>query len=286
MKASACGTLRLVVLVATAVAAACGGEPAETRVRLRLSYDIGDTLHYDYTATGTVIGPDSAPSSGTVTESYERHMRVDEVATDVTPRGHYLLAWTYHLPPDTGQAGKAEAGMPTEFTVNVEITPQGRIVDVRNVETAKPLFGDLNFRTYLEQTQPVFPDRPLKVGDSWTQEVKVLSPEAEPVVTSSTYILESLRQEESEPTAVIAFDGDVYLPVVYESENGEEEGLRSVEERVGVRGRMFFAHERGMIRRVESTAEATLTKVSFREGQAVRQELHINQESILRLVDP
>lgn len=286
MKSYAYGILQLVLLSTAIAAAACGNGREEQRVRLRLRYDVGDTLHYDYAATGTVVGPDSAPSTDTVTESYERKMRVDEVATDVTPRGHYLLAWTYHVPPDTEHAGKPEAGMPTEFTVNVEITPQGRIVDVRNVETAKPLFGDLDFRTYLEQTQPVFPDRPLKVGDSWTQEVKVLSPAAEPVVTSSTYVLEGLRQEDSEPTAVIAFDGDVYLPVVYEPDDVANEGLRSVEERIGVRGRMFFAHERGVVRRVESTAQATLTKVSFRDGRAVRHELQINQESTLRLVDP
>lgn len=262
---------------------ACGDARSEDpRVRLRLRYEVGDTLGYEYVATGTVTRPDSSGVDGTTSESYERNMRIEEVATEVTPRGNYMLAWTYHVPPDTMHGGRE---VPSQFTIGVEITPQGRVVDVRNVETAKPFFGDLDFRTYLEQTQPVFPDRPLKVGDSWTQEVKVLSPEAEPVVTSSTYVLESLSQEGGEPTAVIAFDGDVYLPTTYEPADSAE-GLRSVEERIGVRGRMFFAHERGAVKRVDSSAQATLTKTSFHLGQPDRRELQITQESTLRLVDP
>ncbi|HUP02013.1 MAG TPA: hypothetical protein VM737_10890 [Gemmatimonadota bacterium] len=270
----------LLVAVLAGALAACTESPAESGVRLRLRYEIGDTLHYEYVATGTVTMPDSA---GPVTESYERRLRVDEVATDATPRGNYMLAWTYHLTHDT--LGSATA-VPMQFTVHVEISPQGKIVNVENVETARPLFGDLDFRTYLEQTQPVFPERPLTVGDSWTQEVKVLSPQAEPVITSSTYVLEALRSEAGELIAVIAFDGDVYLPVVYESDGeDEDEELRSVEERIGVRGRMFFAHERGLVRRVDSDAQATMTKISFRADRPIRREIEITQESTLRLID-
>lgn len=265
--------------------AACSDDtPDDARVRLRFHYDIGDTLHYEYATSGTVVRPDSTATGGTATETYDRRMRIEEVATAVTPRGNYMLAWTYHLPPDT--AG-AEVEIPMRFTLNVEITPQGRIVDVQNFETAKPFFGDMDFRAYLEQTQPVFPERPLAVGDSWTQEVKVLTPEAEPVVTSSTYVLEGLRAEGDESMAVIAFDGDVYLPTVYEpAERGTGQEPHSVEERIEVRGRMLFAHGPGIVRRVEASAQATLTRTFFRGGDPQRREMQIDQQSTLRLIQP
>ncbi len=247
---------------------------------LRLRYQVGDTLYYEYTANGTATYPDTVTAEKT-TKTYERHLRVDEVATDVTPGGNYLLAWTYHLPAKVEDGVERE---PSDITIYLEISPQGRIIDVTNLETAKTVFHDMDFRTYLEQTQPVFPERALKIGDSWTQQVKVLSPEAEPVVTTSNYVLEDLTEEDSEPIAIIAFDGDVYLPNA--PEKGDDPSTVSAEERIRVRGRMYFAHERGQTVRVETKAEAEITRLTVEDGSVARRSIEIKQQSHLRLVDP
>jgi hypothetical protein len=183
----------LALLVTASCLTGCREAPEEPQVALRLQYQVGDTLYYEYTANGTATYPDTVTADKT-TKTYERNLRVDEVATDLTPSGNYLLAWTYHLPARVEDGVEAEPG---DFTINLEISPQGRIIDVTNLETAKTLFHDMDFRTYLEQTQPVFPERALKIGDSWTQQVKVLSPEAEPVVTTSNYVLEDLTEATS-----------------------------------------------------------------------------------------
>ena len=274
-------TKQLVALLVTASCLnGCQEAPEEPQVALRLHYQVGDTLHYEYTANGTVTYPDSVTADKT-TKTYERHLRVDEVATDVTPSGNYLLAWTYHLPAEAGEVADSE---PRDITINLEISSQGRIIDVTNVETAKPVFGDMDFRTYLEQTQPVFPERALRIGDSWTQQVKVLSPESEPVVTTSNYVLENLTEDDGEPIAVIAFDGNVYLPTA--PEKGEGSGAVSSEERIRVRGRMYFAHERGQTVRVETNAEAQLTRVAVEGGSMERRSLEIEQQSSLQLIEP
>ncbi len=274
-------TKQLVALLVTASClTGCREAPEEPQVALRLHYQVGDTLHYEYTANGTVTYPDSV-TAGKTTKTYKRHLRVDEVATDVTPSGNYLLAWTYHLPAKVDEAAESK---PRDITINLEISSQGRIIDVTNVETAKPLFGDMDFRTYLEQTQPVFPERGLRIGDSWTQQVKVLSPEAEPVVTTSNYVLENLTEDDGEPIAVIAFDGDVYLPTA--PEKGEGSSAVSSEERIRVRGRMYFAHERGQTVRVETNAEAQLTRVAVEGGSVERRSLEIEQQSSLQLIEP
>lgn len=258
----------------------CEREREAPEVQLRLHYDVGDTLHYEYRVEGTVTRPDSVAGTEPLTEPYERWMRIDEVATDLTARGNYLLAWTYHLPPDTAAAARP----PEALTVHVEITPQGRVMDVGGIETARRLFGDLDFQTYLEQTQPVFPERPLKAGDSWTQEVRVLSPRGETVVTESTYVLERIVQEEGVPVAVIGFDGDVYLPVIYGSAEGGAPAP-SAEERIRARGRIVFAHERGVTLRVETTARATLTRISMEGEEPSRREIQFSQQSVLRIVE-
>jgi hypothetical protein len=255
--------------------AACQRDEAE-RVRLRFEYSEGDTLRYAYHSEGTVTIPDTAAAGGSTTRDYQRTMRIEEVAEEVTPRGHYRLAVTYYLPPDTTSGTPA----PAPITIRLELTPQGKIQSVSGVETAKPLFGDIDFQSYFEQAQPVFPERPLKVGDSWTQEVRVLSPQAEPVVTRSTYVLESLDDR----TAVIAFDGDVYLPVVYEADSLTGRAPQTTEERIRLRGRLHFDRERQVVARVETTAQATVTKVTMGPQGPSRQNIDMSQQSELTLV--
>lgn len=282
-------TIALAVVLALP-AAACSGDAgsAPESVRLRFDYDEGDTLAYEYHASGIATLPDTTEAGEPTEHPFERTLRITEVATDVTPRGHYMLDLVYHLEPDSVES---EKGHPGRIALEVEITSRGRIIDVTGVETAGSLFGGIDFQSYFEQSQPVFPDRALKVGDSWTQEVKVVSPTSEPVVTSSTYVLESLVEEEGRTLAVIAYDGDIYLPVQYparaDSATGEDASVdrtTSIEERISVSGKIYFDHEAGVMRRMESTAEATFTRIGFRDGQPVRRDMRIREESSMRLL--
>lgn len=284
--------IRAFALAATiGVPAACsgGGTEAPAAVRLRFEYTEGDTLAYEYHAEGVAVLPDTTePGGGPVEKPFERSMRITEVATDVTPRGHYVLDLVYHLEPDSVHAAK---GLPDRIELGVEITPQGRIIDVSGVETARPLYGDIDFQSYFEQSQPVFPERALKIGDSWTQEVKVVSPTSEPVVTSSTYVLESVVEEEGRELAVIAYDGDIYLPVRFPAPSdsagggaGNADRTTSVEERISVSGRIYFDHAAGVMRRMDAKAEATFTRIGFREGRPVRRDLRIRESNSMRLV--
>jgi hypothetical protein len=275
----------LALLLAIATTSACGERGAPSEVRLRLEYEEGDTLLYEYHTQGAVTVPDTAEASGRATHPYERHMTVEEAVREVTPRGNYILAWTLHLPQDSSAVHDG-GELPQRVQLTFEITPQGRILSIGGVETARPLFGEIDFQSYFEQSQPVFPERALKVGDSWTQEVKVLSPRSEPVVTSSTYVLERVTEEEGEPVAVIAFDGDIYLPFPYRSSGADTAAAATTaEERIRVRGEMFFALESGRVLRAETEADATLTRVELEDGDPVRREMQIRESSRYSLVN-
>ena len=274
----------LALLLALGPMSACGREGPPSEVRLRLDYEEGDTLVYRYHTEGTVTIPDTSQPSGRLAHPYERNMTVEEAVRDVTPRGNYVLAWTFQLPDDSTKMG---AELPGTVQLTVEITPQGRILSVGGVETARPLFGEIDFQSYFEQSQPVFPDRPLKVGDSWTQEVKVLSPRSEPVVTSSTYVLERIEDQGGEPVAVIAFDGDIYLPFPSRPAGADSTAAPvTAEERIRVKGEMFFAIDSGRVRKVMTDADATLTRVAIEAGEPVREEMQIRETSSYELTEP
>lgn len=272
------------LLLVAASTSACADRGVPSEVRLRLEYEEGDTLRYDYHTEGAVTMPDTADPSGRKTHPYQRNLVVGEAVRDVTPSGNYALAWTFHLPADT--AGQKDAGMPDSVQLMVEITPQGRILSIGGVETARPLFGEIDFQSYFEQSQPVFPERPLKVGDSWTQEVRVMSPRSEPVTTSSTYVLDRVVEEDGGPVAVIAFDGDIYLPFPYRPAGADSAAMTTAEERIRVKGEMFFELETGRVRRVESEADATLTRVEIVGGEPVRREIQIRETSRNELRSP
>lgn len=266
-----------------ALGMACGGSGEPASVRLRLAYEEGDTLRYAYEANGTARLPDSTAPEGYVDRSYERRLTVEEAAVDVTPRGNYVLDLVYRLESEALWRGE---GLPETVSFQVEMTPQGRIVQVSGVETMKPLFGDIDFQSYFEQSQPVFPERPLKVGDSWTQEVRVVSPRAEPVTTTSTYVLESLTEEEGTPLAAISFEGDIYLPVTrMEGDSTDPDGGATVliEERIRVQGRILFDHQRGVVERVETESEATFSRLSTEGETPVRRDVFIRETSSMRL---
>ncbi len=269
-----------------AVLAACGGAPEDSRVQLRLKYTAGDTLVYEYEASGTITLPDTITGSGTIDKPYEQSMTIYEVASEITPRGNFLVTWIFLVNRDT----LIEAGSdhPDHIKFDLELSPQGRIVDLFGVDTAQPLTGEIDFKSYFEQTQPVFPERPLGVGDSWTQEVKVISLQSEPVVTSSTYVLEELMERDGNAIAVIAYDGDVYLPVVFSepsSETSATDGPRSMEQRIESRGRMHFSIDRGIVERVEGRVQAQIIRVGVRDGEPFRRNLELIEETMMRLVE-
>jgi hypothetical protein len=276
----------LLLVLASASISACGERGVPSEVRLRLEYEEGDTLLYEYHIEGTVTVADTSEPSGRATHPYVRNMTVEEAVRDVTPRGNYVLAWTFHLPPDSVAAASGTAEAPGRVQLTVEITPQGRILSIGGVETARSLFGEIDFQSYFEQSQPVFPERPLKVGDSWTQEVKVVSPRSEPVVTSSTYVLDRVTEEGGEPVAVIAFDGDIYLPSPYRPAGADSTAETTAEERIRVKGEMFFALESGRVRRAETEADATLTRIEIEGGEPVRREIQFRESSRYELVRP
>ena len=274
------------LLVVAAPVSACGDRGVPSEVRLRLEYDEGDTLRYDYHTEGAVTMPDTSDPSGRKTHPYQRNLVVEEAVRDVTPSGNYALAWTFHLPSDS-TAEQKDMDLPDSVQLVVEITPQGRILSIGGVETARPLFGEIDFQSYFEQSQPVFPERPLKVGDSWTQEVRVVSPQSEPVTTSSTYVLERIVEEDGEAVAVIAFDGDIYLPFPYRPAGADSAAAATTaEERIRVKGEMYFELETGRVRRVESEADATLTRVEIVDGEPVRREIQIRETSRNELRNP
>ena len=49
---------------------------------------------------------------------------------------------------------------------------------------------------------------------------------------------------------------------------------------------MYFAHERGQTVRVETSAQAEITRVVIKDGSVERRSREIEQQSSLQLIEP
>ncbi|MGH7587294.1 MAG: hypothetical protein ACRELU_01755, partial [Gemmatimonadota bacterium] len=77
-----------------------------------------------------------------------------------------------------------------------------------------------------------------------------------------------------------------YLPVVYEADSLTGQAPQTTEERIRLRGRLHFDRERQIVARVETTAQATVTKVTMGRQGPSRQNIDMSQQSELTLVGP
>ena len=68
---------RLAALILSAASiSACGERGVPSEVRLRLEYEEGDTLLYEYHTEGTVTMPDTSEQSGWRSQPYQRNLIV------------------------------------------------------------------------------------------------------------------------------------------------------------------------------------------------------------------
>jgi hypothetical protein len=99
-------------------------------------------------------------------------------------------------------------------------------------------------KEYYKQYAPVFPAVDVSPGYTWTQTYKVML-EEEPVEASTTYEIKSFVREKGYDCAVIAFDGNIIIPVMVEDKDGIK-SKRGVD-RINVDGVMYFGYKYGIL---------------------------------------
>ena len=74
------------------------------------------------------------------------------------------------------------------------------------------------------------------------------------------------------------------LPVVYEADSLTGQAPQTTEERIRLRGRLHFDRHRRIVARVETTAQATVTKLTMGPQGPTRRNIDMSQQSELTLV--
>jgi len=234
-------TITAFLIVGCILFALLSCDQGEKRVSLQFKFTPDTRLFYKEISKGTakVTENDSVTSDRYAElewtlEWYVRRLLEDTTAEIVETR-------TYRYVAQERDSTKSDTSAHTD-RMTMYMKPNGKVVDL---EPAKTRRGSLSYmKNYLEQGQPVFPQGELAQGYSWTQSTKVILPDG-PIEASTTYEIKSFARERGYDCVVIAYDGNMAIPL----EPMEEKGYQLISgiDRITSSGHLYFAYKEGMI---------------------------------------
>lgn len=140
--------------------------------------------------------------------------------------------------------------------VTYSMAPNGKLyaIELSDTGTAPRVFDSRERREKLfEETQPTYPDRELKPGDTWVQETKVVLDEGT-ITTSNEFSVKGWEKVEDYLCLRIDYKGQTVIP-------HRKQGVKLVD-RGSVKGSLWFAPEEGLlIQQRDSLYTATAREV-------------------------
>jgi hypothetical protein len=229
------------IIVGCILFALASCDQGEKRVSLQFKFSPDTRLFYKEISKGSakVTENDSVTSDRFAElewtlEWYVRRLLEDSTAEIVETR-------TYRYRALEKDSSKSDTSVHSD-EMTMYMKPNGKIVDLERTKTPK---GTLSYlKSYVEQGQPVFPEGELAQGYSWTQSTKVILPDG-PIEASTTYEIKSFARERGYDCVVIAYDGNMAIPL--ESMKEKEYELVSGVDRITSSGHLYFAYKEGMI---------------------------------------
>ena len=144
-----------------------------------------------------------------------------------------------------------------------KVYPNGKFVSLEYL-TKKKLPNLDYMRKYYEQAGPVFPERELSPGDTWTQSTAVVLPDNETLNASTNYKFTSFARENGYDCVVIEYDGNLIIP--FEPHPEDKEQVRGVE-RINTNGIIYFAYKEGItiLQREHLIIDGDYTRIALKE---------------------
>jgi hypothetical protein len=229
------------------VGSACG----ERDTKFTLKFNVGDEYSYELTQDSSTktefMGRKvEMPSSTEITLTQQVKM-VDQGIADIK-----LTYDSFNMEMNVGSK-EIPGTMGDEMvgkSIMMRIRENGEIVEPQGIKSMVTLQGpSSDVSSMFFSLYPIFPDRELKIGESWTQTSEI--PESQMgVAVESKYTFVRKEDRKGYKCAVIDFTTSMNVKV-----KGEE--AMNIEGSGTGKGTCYFAYKKGLI--VESSAELDMT---------------------------
>jgi hypothetical protein len=150
-------------------------------------------------------------------------------------------------------------------TLTFYTKPDGRLVDIEFPEDFGKEIDTSYYRTFYEQAATVFPNRPVKQGETWTHRSMVLLKD-EQVEAFTDYTLRSFAREKGFDCAVIDFEGEMVVPI---NQSPDDTTKRHGVDRTKITGMMYFAYTEGTIISSRERLIQTFDRTYLKNGEWV-----------------
>lgn len=241
-------SLLLIVLLLALASPGC----SQRTVKLAYAAKVGETLRYK--TVYDIVGSTTVPGKGVVPMNMHMETIIAQKVTEVESNDTVVIETTYESA--TVKADGKEIPFPYEDkSFTIVMTKQGKILEVRGLE--KLSLGAINENDYkkmMQELQPEFPDKELRIGDTWSIEKKIELPQGFLEITASS-VLGDFKNIEGFRCAIINTEFSIPLTMQEEKQgikikmSGEEEGT----------GTTYFAVKEGKLVKAEVDISAHFT---------------------------
>lgn len=245
--------------------AACERRP----VKLLWKLEQGKTYVYKNEVTGTwkIEGWEMGERGGPFGNVLTTEMTVESMNADSS----------FHVKEVTKLMREGAGFAPTVVTYSMASNGKIYSLEIRDTGTAPraiPVTRERTEKLY-EETQPTFPDRILRPGDTWVQETKVVL-EERVITTTNEFEVKAWEKAGDYMCLRIDYKGETVVPY-------ERKGLKVVD-KGKVKGSMWFSPEEGLlIQQQDSIYIATARVVP--EGEKPPSTYVVQSSRIYKLVE-
>ncbi|MEZ5359546.1 MAG: hypothetical protein R3F48_12075 [Candidatus Zixiibacteriota bacterium] len=247
------------LVLATVWLASCSTEPQTYLMRSNYS-PVGTT--WEYTLTNQRAG------SVFVDDVFQNEFETKAEASikfetkKINPDGSWLLQednlWSWDEPVnDSGKVTRKTR----KYSYLLTTTPQERITDIKVLEG--PSYpGRLKYiESYYKQMIPVYPDQPVKVGDTWTQKTPIVLPDSSEYTGINVLTIKGTARKNDYDCLIIESKAKGALPVF---DNPETEVVGWGVDWVESNELLYFAINEGIIVHSESKSRLVIERESTR----------------------
>ncbi len=170
-------------------------------------------------------------------------------------------------------------------SMTMKVTKTGKILEVKGLEGLKRLMPQFDIQGMIKQSQPAFPEKKVRIEESWVQKTELPLPQVgKPVTIETKYTLKGFEKIKGYNCARIEAKVDVLLTdLVFDMSLGKPQTeVKMVIDRLSqkMEGMLYFAYKEGKLIKSDQDMDMSMemtTKIK-REGKKTEMKTNMNMK--------
>ena len=270
------GLTALVLSVVFGLLAGCGSQDQVVTLNCKFSPHRKATYRHEAVRNIRILRGDKLSQSFSDTTV----MTIEESVTDTVDisgaKLQSVYSWDEYTPiidDSTGNPTGKYRTDPHQAVWHYVQDKNGKITEFGTDDDMSPEQYDYQKRLF-EQMDPMYPDYPVHVGDSWSNTVKILLGVDEKTDATTTYTVKAFERRAGYDCVVIDYEGTIIVPRATIAPDGTHHTISI--EHIKRHGTCCFAYREGFVIRQTEGFDLVGDGTEYSEGQT---------ETITRLVD-